>query len=181
MSLGPKPFHTDGAPIHLTDPQTHSQSIDDDQDTYVPSPAPSEEIGQLARYLSSQEHHTGDLFDYEKDSVLDPFGNNFDARIWVSKFVKLEDWASVQDRKSGISFKDLTVFGYGTDAGESISAWIWLMIDYQKTVSNLPLSWISAARGLVQTDRRRRVNILNGVDGVLEAGEMLVVLGPPGR
>jgi len=55
------------------------------------------------------------------------------------------------------------------------------MLDYQKTVSNLPLSWISAARGLVQTDRRRRVNILNGVDGVLEAGEMLVVLGPPGR
>jgi ATP-binding cassette subfamily G (WHITE) protein 2 (PDR) len=55
------------------------------------------------------------------------------------------------------------------------------MIDYQKTVANIPLSWISAARGLVQADRKRKVNILNGVDGVLEAGEMLVVLGPPGR
>jgi ATP-binding cassette subfamily G (WHITE) protein 2 (PDR) len=55
------------------------------------------------------------------------------------------------------------------------------MVDYQKTVSNLPLSWISSARSLVQSDRKRKVNILNGVDGVLEAGEMLVVLGPPGR
>ncbi len=25
------------------------------------------------------------------------------------------------------------------------------------------------------------MQILNGIDGVLEAGEMLVVLGPPGR
>jgi ATP-binding cassette subfamily G (WHITE) protein 2 (PDR) len=55
------------------------------------------------------------------------------------------------------------------------------MIDYQKTVANLPLSWVSAARGLVQSDRKREVNILNRVDGMLEAGELLVVLGPPGR
>ncbi len=30
------------------------------------------------------------------------------------------------------------------------------------------------------TDRKRKVQILNNFDGVLEAGEMLVVLGPPG-
>jgi len=59
---------------------------------------------------------------------------------------------------------------------------MWLnRSDYQKTVANIPLSWGSAARDLVQTDRKRKVNILNSVDGVLEAGEMLVVLGPPGR
>lgn len=28
--------------------------------------------------------------------------------------------------------------------------------------------------------RKHRVNILNNFDGVLDAGEMLVVLGPPG-
>jgi ATP-binding cassette subfamily G (WHITE) protein 2 (PDR) len=55
------------------------------------------------------------------------------------------------------------------------------MVDYQKTVANIPLSWISAASALIQGGRKRRVNILNRVDGVLEAGEMLVVLGPPGR
>jgi ATP-binding cassette subfamily G (WHITE) protein 2 (PDR) len=55
------------------------------------------------------------------------------------------------------------------------------MADYQKTVANIPLSWLSTARTLIQGGRKRRVNILNSVDGVLEAGEMLVVLGPPGR
>jgi ATP-binding cassette subfamily G (WHITE) protein 2 (PDR) len=30
------------------------------------------------------------------------------------------------------------------------------------------------------SNRKRKVQILKGVDGVLESGEMLVVLGPPG-
>jgi len=36
-----------------------------------------------------------------------------------------------------------------------------------------------SARDLV-LNRKRKVHILNHIDGVLEAGEMLVVLGPPG-
>lgn len=52
-------------------------------------------------------------------------------------------------------------------------------LDYQKTVGNLPLSLASTARDLI-SNRKRKVQILNGLDGVLESGEMLVVLGPPG-
>lgn len=51
--------------------------------------------------------------------------------------------------------------------------------DYQKTVGNLPLVGIGALRDLIG-NRKRKVQILNNMDGVLEAGEMLVVLGPPG-
>jgi ATP-binding cassette subfamily G (WHITE) protein 2 (PDR) len=40
---------------------------------------------------------------------------------------------------------------------------------------------LSSIRDLVNAGRKRKVNILNSVDGVLDAGEMLVVLGPPGR
>ena len=36
-----------------------------------------------------------------------------------------------------------------------------------------------SARDLI-LGRKRKVQILNGIDGVLDAGEMLVVLGPPG-
>lgn len=54
-----------------------------------------------------------------------------------------------------------------------------LTIDYQKTVGNIPLSWASSARDLISS-RKRKVEILDGLDGVLESGEMLVVLGPPG-
>jgi hypothetical protein len=121
MSLVLHPLQN--APIlsHTAQSQTNSQPTQDDQgqDTPVPSPAPSDDIGRLARYLSSRDQHTGDLFNYEKDSVFDPYGDKFDAKLWISKFAQLDDWASVQERKSGISFKDLTVFGYGTDAGES--------------------------------------------------------------
>ena len=55
-----------------------------------------------------------------------------------------------------------------------------LHVDYQKTVGNLPLSMVGQAMDLV-AGRKRKVQILNGMDGYLESGEMLVVLGPPGR
>ena len=118
MSIGLNPVNHALAASQITKPQTHSHFVEDDGETTVPSPDPSDEINSLARYLSAQQN-TGDLFNYEKESVLDPYGGNFDARLWISKFANLDDWASVQARKSGISFKDLTVFGYGTDAGES--------------------------------------------------------------
>lgn len=54
-----------------------------------------------------------------------------------------------------------------------------IALDYQKTVGNLPLSLASAGRDLF-SNRKRKVQILNGVDGCLDAGEMLMVLGPPG-
>ena len=52
--------------------------------------------------------------------------------------------------------------------------------DYQKTVGNLPWSYLGQAMDYV-AGRKRKVQILNGLDGYLESGEMLVVLGPPGR
>jgi ATP-binding cassette subfamily G (WHITE) protein 2 (PDR) len=170
---------------------------DTDTDTVGPTPRPAEEVNQLARYLST--HSTsGNLFEYERDSVFDPFGDKFDPKLWVRKFASLEDWG--QDRASGVSFKNLSVFGYGSDAGESYLAPTLLsnspiaprmyspiepdadeMLDYQKTIANIPLSLMSSIRDLVDSNRKRKVTILNGMDGVLEAGEMLVVLGPPGR
>lgn len=57
---------------------------------------------------------------------------------------------------------------------------IVLMADYQSTVATVPLSMVSGVRDLF-SNRKRKVQILNGIDGVLEAGEMLMVLGPPGR
>ena len=176
MSIGHSPYNHDRtAPL----PTQIHPNLGPVEDYEGPPPAPSDEVIQLARQISSSAD--GHIFNYEKGSILDPFHENFDSRLWISKFANLEDWASGTDRRSGISFKDMTVFGYGTDAGKVLVKGIRLMIDYQKTVANIPLSWVSAARTLIQGGRKRRVNILNSVDGVLEAGEMLVVLGPPGR
>lgn len=96
-----------------------NNNSDDDDDEHTISPdgdvSPAAEVGHLARYLSAQSNH-GNLFDYESGSSLDPFSDKFDAKLWVKKFASLEDWGA--DRASGVSFKDMSVFGYGTDSGK---------------------------------------------------------------
>ncbi|WWD22190.1 hypothetical protein CI109_106681 [Kwoniella shandongensis] len=106
------------------------------------------------------------LFHYEQGSDLDPFSESFDAKKWTRLLMTaVKEHGPV--RRSGISFRNLGVHGFGSDA------------DYQKTVGNLPLAALGALRDLIG-NRKRKVQILNSMDGVLEAGEMLVVLGPPG-
>lgn len=68
-------------------------------------------------------------------------------------------------RTAGVAYKNLKVFGYGGGA------------DYQETVGNKPLSLISSVASLASR-KKNKVQILKGFDGVLEAGELLVVLGP---
>lgn len=55
-----------------------------------------------------------------------------------------------------------------------------MAVDYQKTVGNVWLSVVQNARDLL-ANRKRKVQILRSIDGVVESGELLVVLGPPGR
>ncbi|WVR07313.1 hypothetical protein IAU60_004354 [Kwoniella sp. DSM 27419] len=144
----------------------------DDSD-YGSSPTAAEReqhVADLARQMTRQSSRhdaaKGDIFDYAPDSDLDPFSGNFDARKWVKRMSQLSS-ETLPRRTAGIAYTGMSVHGFGSDA------------DYQKTVSNMPLSIISSARDLV-SNRKRKVQILNDMDGVLDSGEMLVVLGPPG-
>lgn len=111
----------------------------DETDTGVSSDSdatPTDEVGQLARYLSTQSQ-AGNLFEYEKGSSLDPFGDRFDVKLWVRKFATLEDWGTA--RASGVSFKDMSVFGYGTDSGVSTSSRLFVLVEVTLTkVCRLP-------------------------------------------
>ncbi|WVQ84194.1 hypothetical protein IAT38_006345 [Cryptococcus sp. DSM 104549] len=125
------------------------------------------EINNLARQLTRQStQDTSALFNYEKGSDLDPFSADFNAQKWTKMLVTAAQ-ESGPGRKAGLSFSNMSVHGFGSDA------------DYQKTVGNIFIYGLSLIRNLV-TGRKRKVQILNKVDGVLESGEMLVVLGPPG-
>ena len=97
------------------------------------------------------------------DSELDPTTSSFDTTAWVKALVRYESKNpdSEKRRKSGVAFRNLDVFGFGVAA------------DYQKSVGNIFLS-------LVAQRRKRRVDILHGFEGLVNAGEMLLVLGPPG-
>lgn len=66
-----------------------------------------------------------------------------------------------------IAFRDLNAFGFGVST------------DYQQTVGNVWLGVLGFARKHLGAGKRR-TEILRSLDGIVEAGEMLVVLGPPG-
>ncbi|WVO17570.1 hypothetical protein L204_105267 [Cryptococcus depauperatus] len=130
------------------------------------------QINQLARQLTETSFaggqaakDTGNIFSYRENSDLDPLSTNFNAKKWTRLMLQASQ-KSAPTRKAGLAYSNLSVHGFGSDAG--------------KTVGNLPLAGLGALRDLV-SNRKRKVQILNSMDGVLEAGEMLVVLGPPGR
>jgi len=130
----------------------------------------NQQVSALARHMSrmSSSATAVNPFEYDKDSDFDPFSEKFDVRKWTRHVMHFQEGGeTAKGRRSGVSFRNLGVHGFGSDA------------DYQKNVANLPLSLVSSARDAI-TGRKRRVQILSDVDGVLDAGEMLVVLGPPG-
>lgn len=79
----------------------------------------------------------------------------------------MEDEKAGPTRTAGVSFKGLNVHGFGSDT------------DYQKSVGNVWLEGPGLFKRL-KGDKGRKINILQSLDGLVEAGEMLVVLGPPG-
>lgn len=104
-------------------------------------------------------------------SKLDPLSPAFDARVWVKEFIRLteSDPGSAPSRSLGVAFKELGVFAYGTAA------------EFQKTTGNVLIEITTyLARWLRGNRHGRRVDILRDFEGVVERGEMMLVLGPPG-
>jgi len=78
--------------------------------------------------IARQASNTGDtaalsdkLFKYEKNSPLDPFGAEFDPRLWVRMMSHVSRQTKPQ-RLSGMSYRDLSVHGFGSDAGQRYSS-----------------------------------------------------------
>lgn len=131
-------------------------------------------VRDLARQYTNTSHHfqgsNADLFNAsDADSPLNPHSENFNARAWAKAVSKAMGENGSGFRQSGICFQDMNVFGYGAET------------DYQKDVGNVWLGLPSIVRNAFAPNQgKRRIDILRGFDGVVNAGEMLVVLGPPG-
>ncbi|CAK7227501.1 Multidrug resistance protein [Sporothrix eucalyptigena] len=105
----------------------------------------------------------------DPDSPLNPRGEKFSARAWAKMLAKVATESGNGFRKAGFCFQDMNVFGYNNET------------DYQKDIGNVWLEIPSLLRKATsRTNGHRRVDILRNFDGVVNAGEMLVVLGPPG-
>ncbi|KAH8819211.1 ABC-2 type transporter-domain-containing protein [Xylogone sp. PMI_703] len=132
-----------------------------------------EEVAQLARRLTRHSTYSAvadqNPFHAEKDSILDPNGPNFNARAWSKALLHLQsrDSEAHPNRTAGIAFSNLNVHGFGTAT------------DFQKSVGNVFFETVGLARKIMGVGQRK-IDILQNLDGLVESGEMLVVLGPPG-
>ncbi|PLB40011.1 ABC-transporter extracellular N-terminal-domain-containing protein [Aspergillus candidus] len=130
------------------------------------------EILKLTRRFTEQSHGSSaaqNPFAAEPGSTLDPNGANFNARAWCKAMLQVstEDGQAHLPRSLGVAFSNLNVHGFGSDTY------------FKKSVGNVWLEAVGLARRLMGR-RKRKINILQNLDGLVEAGEMLVVLGPPG-
>lgn len=106
----------------------------------------------------------------KSDSSLDPRSPTFDGRSWVKAFVDLYNSNLLtRPRSLGVAFRNLTVCGDTSGPRHQTSA------------GNIFLSAIkSIARRLGGVQQSKQVTILQDFEGVLDEGELLLVLGPPG-
>ncbi|TPX16070.1 uncharacterized protein E0L32_004065 [Thyridium curvatum] len=131
-------------------------------------------VQELARQYTQQSVADGNpqsIFGNVSDpnSPLNPQSENFSARSWAKSVAKMAQEHGAGFRTAGICFENMNVYGYGSET------------DYQKDVGNVWLELPNLAKQLAsRKGTNRRIDILRNFDGVVAAGEMLVVLGPPG-
>lgn len=137
-----------------------------------------EKINALARGLSKASRRsssfpddgTNTFLDPTGDPSLDPNSEQFNSRKWVKNLLRVtsSDPDRFPRRTAGVSFRNLSAFGYGTAA------------DYQMDVANMWLKGLGWLRSIMGYGKKVRIDILREFEGYVRSGEMLVVLGRPG-
>ncbi|KAH7318100.1 ABC transporter [Stachybotrys elegans] len=135
----------------------------------------SEDIADISRRLTNTSDAISEAimaYNPEEGSRLDPKSPTFDPRSWIKAFIRLSerDPEAAPPRFLGLAFKDLSVYGWSAGVAES-----------QPTVLGVLSQALSSLVNILGPSRRgRRVDILTNFEGVVEEGELLLVLGPPG-
>ncbi|PSR76755.1 ABC-2 type transporter-domain-containing protein [Coniella lustricola] len=131
-----------------------------------------EMVQNLARKYSNVSGAQGDhafaIHSDDPNSPLNPSGDKFSARAWAKAILDLVSKEGASFRTSGVAFQNMNVFGFGAGT------------DFQKDVANIWLDVAASLRSIVGASSKRRIDILRQFDGIVNSGEMLVVLGPPG-
>ncbi|KAF5020600.1 hypothetical protein F66182_7369 [Fusarium sp. NRRL 66182] len=127
-------------------------------------------VRDLARQYTHQSQMSavsGNPFTADEHSPLNPRSDKFKALAWAKSISKMRSESGLTNRKAGVCYQNLNVFGYGQPT------------DFQKDVANIWLEIASLPRQLMGHGKTR-IDIIRDFDGVVKNGEMLVVLGPPG-
>lgn len=133
-------------------------------------------VNNLARTFTQRSiknnegHYINPFLNASEDPALDPTSGKFNARAWTKTLIGIRsrDPERYPERTAGVAYKNLNVHGFGNPT------------DYQKTFGNYPLELIGLFNKL-RGKGQRKIQILRDFDGLIKSGEMLVVLGRPGR
>ncbi|PYI28297.1 putative ABC multidrug transporter [Aspergillus indologenus CBS 114.80] len=101
------------------------------------------------------------------DPALNPDSKDFDLYKWLRKISHLLNEGGIQQKEAAIYFENLRVSGTGS------------ALQLQQTVSDLITAPLRP-RETFNLGPKTPKQILRGFDGVLESGELLLVLGRPG-
>ncbi|SJM88686.1 probable Pleiotropic ABC efflux transporter of multiple drugs [Zygosaccharomyces bailii] len=106
-----------------------------------------------------------------ENSELDPRSDKFSSKAWTKNMAEIaqSDPEYYKPFSIGCCWKHLSAVGESAD------------VAYQATVLNLPwktITWV--CRRIIPTRHTGKFEILKSMDGVVDPGELLVVLGKPG-
>jgi hypothetical protein len=159
-----------------------TQSLKDGSKVVSDATSPSlEEIEEvrlhdIARKLSksgsdSEIGASANPFFSSDNPELNPQSSTFSVAKWLQAImnITLRDPDRYPKGVAGVAYRDLSAYGKGEAT------------DFQHTFGNYPLKLFKSVRGLLVSKKESRVQILRGLDGLVKSGEMLVVLGRPGR
>lgn len=169
--------------VHAAYPREKNQKVecapqpnDPFDDQSLPRPSFAEQRFELPSTLLSplkapepSDQYKNPFLNFVPDSPLNPRSNNFSPEQWISNLVAFmgQDPRRYPRRSAGFSFENLSVYGFRKPT------------DYQKTVANVVFEIGAFARWLVGSGKRK-VQIMKSFDGLVENGEMVLVLGRPG-
>ncbi|OCK76589.1 ATP-binding cassette transporter [Lepidopterella palustris CBS 459.81] len=152
---------------------TPETSDEDDSSPQYQSISPNS-VAQLQRLASIDSLHrqtSRESLDHSvvrvSDPALDPASPRFNVYKWAKMMLTSMDEDQIPRQQSGFCFKNLNVYGSGPSVNIQKDVLSVFMAPFR------PHEWINFGN-----QNRRR--ILHGFNGVVKAGEMLVVLGRPG-
>ena len=105
----------------------------------------------------------------QDDPRLDPESDEFDYYRWAQTALSSLDRQGINPQEQGVVFSNLRVSGSGS------------ALQFQETVmSSLTVPFRFVINSIFGRNKAGRRRILHGFDGLLQSGELLLVLGRPG-
>ena len=125
----------------------------------------------IAKRVASSPHDPSHvLFPKPSRAELDPESPKFNSTEWARAFYDLrkQQVSGAEPNTTGVAFRDLHAYGFGGGT------------DIQSTVASIFLKMGGLVKRMVNPLESQKIQILQGLEGVVHPGETVAVLGPPG-